>query len=139
MRTKAATAATKPLISAIATFATGADNGFFNSKWKALYEGVSRSNTVLKVLALATDVSAENKANIEAQARFLRGHYYFELKKMWNMVPWIDETTTDFNQPNDKDIWPMIEADFKAAYEQLPATQTLVGRANKWAAGCLSG
>jgi hypothetical protein len=103
-----------------------------------LYEGVSRSNTVLKVLALA-DVSAENKANIGAQARFLRGHYYFELKKMWNMVPWIDETTADFNQPNDKDIWPMIEADFKAAYEQLPATQTLVGRANKWAAGAYLG
>ena len=126
-------------ISAIATFSTGADNGFFNSKWKALYEGVSRANTVLKVLALATDVSAENKTNIEAQARFLRAHYYFELKKMWNMVPWIDETTTDFNQPNDKDIWPLIEADFKAAYEQLPATQTLVGRANKWAAGAYLG
>ncbi|MCF2506938.1 RagB/SusD family nutrient uptake outer membrane protein [Dyadobacter sp. CY107] len=122
-------------INAIATFASGADNGFFNTKWRALYEGVSRANAVLKVLALVTDISAESKANIEGQALFLRAHYYFEAKKMWNMVPWIDETTTDFNQPNDKDIWPMIEADFKAAYEKLPATQTLVGRANKWAAG----
>ncbi|MCF0064003.1 RagB/SusD family nutrient uptake outer membrane protein [Dyadobacter chenwenxiniae] len=122
-------------INAIATFASGADNGFFNTKWRALYEGVSRANAVLKVLALVTDISPESKANIEGQALFLRAHYYFEAKKMWNMVPWIDETTTDFNQPNDKDIWPMIEADFKAAYEKLPATQTLVGRANKWAAG----
>jgi hypothetical protein len=126
-------------INAIATFASGADNGFFNTKWRALYEGVSRANTVLKVLALLEGVSAENKASIEGQARFLRAHYYFELKKMWNMVPWIDETTTDFNQPNDKDIWPMIEADFKAAYEMLPATYPLVGRANKWAAGAYLG
>ncbi|WAC10252.1 RagB/SusD family nutrient uptake outer membrane protein [Dyadobacter pollutisoli] len=126
-------------INAIATFASGADNGFFNTKWRALYEGVSRANTVLKVLALLEGVSAENKASIEGQARFLRAHYYFELKKMWNMVPWIDESTTDFNQPNDKDIWPMIEADFKAAYETLPATHTLVGRANKWAAGAYLG
>lgn len=122
-------------INAIATFASGADNGFFNTKWRALYEGVSRANAVLKVLALVTEISDANRANIEGQALFLRAHYYFELKKMWNMVPWIDETTTDFNQPNDKDIWPMIEADFKAAYEKLPATQSLVGRANKWAAG----
>ncbi|TLV03481.1 RagB/SusD family nutrient uptake outer membrane protein [Dyadobacter luticola] len=126
-------------INAIATFTSGADNGFYNTKWKALYEGVTRSNTVLRVLALVTDMTDEEKSALEAQARFLRGHYYFELKKMWNMVPWIDETTTDFNQPNDKDIWPMIEADFQMAYEKLPATQDLVGRANKWAAGAYLG
>lgn len=126
-------------ISAIATFNTGADNGFFNTKWKALYEGVTRANTVLKVLALVKEISEDDKAKIEAQARFLRGHYYFELKKMWNMVPWIDEKTTDFNQSNDVDIWPMIEADFKFAYEHLPATQSQVARANKWAAGAYLG
>ncbi|WP_374757876.1 RagB/SusD family nutrient uptake outer membrane protein [Dyadobacter sandarakinus] len=126
-------------INAIATFASGADNGFFNTKWKALYEGVTRANTVLRVLKSLNDMPAEEKANIEGQARFLRGHYYFELKKMWNMVPWIDENTTDFNQPNDKDIWPMIEDDFKAAYEKLPMTQSLVGRVNKWAAGAYLG
>lgn len=126
-------------INAIATFSSGADNGFYNTKWRALYEGVSRANTVLKVMALVKTLAPESKTAIEAQARFLRGHYYFELKKMWNMVPWIDETTTDFNQPNDKDIWPMIEADFKMAYENLPATQPLVGRANKWAAGAYLG
>ena len=126
-------------INAIATFQTGGDNGFFNTKWNALYEGVTRANTVLKVLALVESLSAEEKSGIEAEAKFLRGHYYFELKKMWNMVPWIDETTTDFNQPNDQDIWPMIEADFKFAYENLPATQSEVGRANKWAAGAYLG
>ncbi|TLU94208.1 RagB/SusD family nutrient uptake outer membrane protein [Dyadobacter sediminis] len=126
-------------INTIATFSTGAENGFFNTKWRALYEGVSRTNAVLKLLASLEGVSDAEKANMEGQARFLRGHYYFELKKMWNMVPWIDETTTVFNQPNDKDIWPMIEADFRAAYEKLPATQTLVGRANKWAAGAYLG
>lgn len=122
-------------INAIATFSAGADNGFFNSKWRALYEGVSRTNAVIKLLGSLTDLSDASRTNIEGQAHFLRGHYYFELKKMWNMVPWIDETTTDFNQPNNEDIWPKIEADFKIAYENLPATQDLVGRANKWAAG----
>ncbi len=122
-------------INAIATFSTGGDNGFFDTKWKALYEGVARTNSVLKLLATLTEMPEADKKNVEAQAKFLRAHYYFELKKMWNMVPWIDETTTNYNQSNDQDIWPMIEADFKLAYENLPATQSQVGRANKWAAG----
>ena len=122
-------------INAIATFSSGADNGFFDNKWRASYEGIARTNSVLKLLATLEAMPEAEKANIEGQAKFLRAHYYFELKKMWNMVPWIDETTTDFNQPNDKDIWPMIEADFKIAYEKLPETQPEVGRVNKWAAG----
>jgi hypothetical protein len=50
-------------------------------------------------------------------------------------VPYIDEATTDFVQPNTTDIWPKIEADFTFAYANLPATQSDAGRANKWAAG----
>jgi starch-binding outer membrane protein, SusD/RagB family len=123
-------------IADIATFGAGAENGFFNSKWKAVYEGVARANAVLALLPEVTDVSDEEKVNIEAQARFLRGHYYFELKKMWGNVPWIDETTTDYNQPNNTDVWPKIEEDFAYAYKNLPPTQGgSVGRVNKWAAG----
>ena len=44
------------------------------------------------------------------------------------MVPWIDETTTDFKQPNNVDIFPKIEADFQAAIDSLPATQSSVGK-----------
>ena len=129
----------QPAINSIATYSAGADNGFFNSKWKALYEGVTRSNSVLKTLAGLEDISEEERANLAGQARFLRGHYYFELKKMFNMVPWIDENTEDVNVPNDVDIWPNIEADFLFAYENLPPTQSELGRANKWAAGAYLG
>ncbi|MEO5995510.1 MAG: RagB/SusD family nutrient uptake outer membrane protein, partial [Chitinophagaceae bacterium] len=125
----------QPAIDPIAKFIADGSNGFFNSKWKAVYNGVSASNSVLNLVARAKDITAADRINIVAQARFLRGHYYFELKKMYNMVPWVDEATVDFNQPNDQDIWPKIEADFKMAYDSLPATQAQVGRANKWAAG----
>ncbi|MGS2740691.1 RagB/SusD family nutrient uptake outer membrane protein [Sinomicrobium sp. M5D2P17] len=129
----------QPAIDPIAKFTSDASNGFFNSKWKALYEGVKRSNNTLYYLENAPDVSEADRENIAGQARFLRGHYYFELKKMFNMVPWIDETTEDPNQPNDQDIWPMIEADFQYAYENLPPTQEEFGRANKWAAAAYLG
>lgn len=122
-------------IDPIVKFTADASNGFFNSKWKASYEGVTRANTVLRILKGVTNLSAADHTNVEAQARFLRAHYYFDLKKMFNKVPWIDETTTDFNQPNKEDIWPKIEADFVFAFANLPETQSDVARVNKWAAG----
>jgi hypothetical protein len=125
----------QPAIDPIANFFSDPNNAYYNGKWKALYEGVSRTNNVLKLLAKATDINEDERAGIAGQARFLRAHYYFELKKMWNMVPFIDENTVNFNQPNDVDIWPKIVEDLQFAYDNLPGTQPEIGRANKWAAG----
>lgn len=125
----------QPAIDPIAKFYSDATNAYFNGKWKALYEGVTRTNNVLIVMAKATDMTELERKEIAGQARFLRAHYYFELKKMWNMVPWIDESTTVFNQPNNTDIWGKITDDFKFAYENLPESYKEIGRVNKWAAG----
>ncbi len=116
-------------------------NGFFNNKWRALYEGVSRCNVMLTTLAVSTDpyISAADRTEFSAEAKFLRGHYYFELRRFFHMVPWIDENTKDPNQPNDQDIYPKIEADLKVAVDSLPATQPSVGQINKWGAMCYLG
>lgn len=132
---KGSDGADQPAIDPIANFYSGATNAYFDAKWKALYEGVARTNNVLRLMLKTTDLTDAERKSISAQARFLRGHYYFELKKMWNMVPWVDETTTNFNQPNNVDIWPRITEDFKCAYDNLLPVQPEVGRANKWAAG----
>ncbi|MDN5286935.1 MAG: carbohydrate-binding protein SusD [Mucilaginibacter sp.] len=125
----------QPAINSIATFTVDASNGFLNTKWRADYEGITRANNVLKAVNNVTGLTDAAKANIVGQARFLRGHYYFDLKKMFSNVPYVDETTTNFVQPNNVDIWPKIEADFQFAYDNLPGTQSQVGRVNKWAAG----
>lgn len=114
-------------------------NGDVNDKWRGMYEGISRANTVLRLLSTAgNDVTNDDKKRISGEARFLRGHYYFELKRSFNMVPYIDESV-DYGTgielvKNDKDIWPQIEADFKYAQDNLPETSGAAGRANKWAA-----
>ncbi len=126
-------------INAIASYNADPSNGFFNTKWKALYEGVTRANSVLRMLENVEDMPDETRSTLAAEARFLRGHYYFELKKMFNMVPWVDETMEETNVPNDMDIWPNIEADFQYAFDNLPSTQSEFGRANKWAAGAYLG
>jgi hypothetical protein len=123
-------------IEPIMKYNSDGSNGFFDSKWRADYEGVSRCNNTIKSIMSVTKISDANKTNLLAQTRFLRAHYYFDLKKMFNNVPYLDETTTDINQPNSGvDIWAKIEDDFKYAYANLPTTQPDAGRANKWAAG----
>lgn len=129
----------QPAINSIETWSINSSNGFLNDRWNALYDGVTRANAVLGMLNKVQDISDADRINIAGQARFLRGYYYFELKQMFNMVPWIEENTTDFNQPNNTDIWPKIEADFKFAYDSLPSVQSQVGRVNKWAAGAFLG
>ena len=114
-------------------------NGDINDKWRGMYEGISRANAAIRALASAgPDLTAADKTRITAEARFLRAHYHFELKRSFNMAPYIDETL-DYGSgiekvTNGTDIWPKIEADFKFAVDNLPATQGAVGRANKWAA-----
>lgn len=111
-------------------------NDAVRAKWGVVYEGAARANTVLRILAETpeSEVAEPDRSRIAAEARFLRGHYHFEAKKMWNNVPYIHENELDGRVPNDRDIWPDIEADFRFAFENLPETQAEVGRANKWAA-----
>jgi hypothetical protein len=137
---KGTDAGDQPDINPIEAFTPTATNGYFDQKWRIVYEGISRANNALKVMAQATDISAADKTRIEGEARFLRGHYHFEAKKMWKNVPYYDETFTtadQYNIANDVDIWPQIEADLKFAYDNLPETMNAKGRANKWAAGAL--
>ncbi|MCP9770090.1 RagB/SusD family nutrient uptake outer membrane protein [Lacihabitans sp. LS3-19] len=113
--------------------------GVINDNYRGLYEGVARANSVLALLPDAqSDITADDKKRIEAEAKFLRAHFYFSLKRNYNNTPYVDETVDVGSGielvKNDADLYPKIEADFKFAYDNLAATQSQVGRANKWAA-----
>lgn len=123
----------QPQMTEIELYNSQPANTYFYYKWLSLYEGVARANDVIKFASQIEGLTDAEKKDYIAQARFLRGHFLFEAKRLWNKVPYIDETTTAYD--NKTDIWPKIEEDFKAAYNDLAETQALVGKANKWAAG----
>jgi hypothetical protein len=133
---KGADPSSQPDINNIERYESNPTDGYYLGKWRTLYEGVVRANNTLKVLRKVPDMSDDEKQNIAAQARFLRGFYHFEAKKIWNHVPYLSDSITDLNPkiPNDRDIWPDIMADFKFAMDNLPETQDMIGRVNKWAA-----
>jgi hypothetical protein len=118
-------------------------NSMLAAKWRAVYDGIQRANDVLRIMQKATDVTPENQKRIAAEARFFRAHYHFEAKKIWNKVPYIDETITyennNYHVSNEKNIWPDIENDLAYAVDNLDEVsyEGAVGRANKYTAMAL--
>lgn len=116
------------------------------NRWSGLFEGISRTNATLTTLALARESDAtltdEIATRIEAEARFLLGHYYFSLKNTFNQAPILMPGMTleeQQLQPSTEDLYPYIEENLQFAFDNLPETQAEVGRANKWAAGAYLG
>lgn len=115
-------------------------NGYIESKWQVMYAGIQRANDVIREVPLVTDGSEAGAVGQETigEARFLRGVYEFELSKVFQKVPYVDETITyaagNYKVGNPGPIWDKIEADFAFAMTVLPKTQPEVGRANYYAA-----
>lgn len=112
-----------------------------NKKWERQYTGISRVNTALRNLNAINDADYGLKNQRKAELLFLRGHFYFDLKIIYNNIPWIDEnaSTTDIQSISNIDLtsqelWDKIAADFKFAVDNLPASQEDIGRPNKYAA-----
>lgn len=120
-------------------FEANSASGDGGAKWSGAYEGIARANNVLRLLLNpGPDVTPADVVRISSQAKFLRAHYYFELKRDYGNTPYVDETV-DYKSgleevSNTQDLYPFIEADLKFAVDNLPATQSQVGRVNSWAA-----
>jgi hypothetical protein len=122
-------------INQIEAFVVDSENLYVAQHWAVMYDGVMRSNDVLKVIPTADDMSADEKRVAEAQARFLRAHFYYQLTIIHGKVPYIDENTSDPGiVPNDRFLWTEIENDLQFASEHLPHRWEERGRATQWAA-----
>ncbi len=121
------------------TFDWTSANPYIFGKWNGLFAGVNRSNAVI---SLINSIEGGDFAAQLAEARFLRGHFNFELQKIYGNVPYISDENFDakeFNQPNPGAIWDQIEADLQYAIDNLPATQGDAGRPTSWTAKAFLG
>lgn len=80
----------QPDITPIERHEANANNPYLEAKWLAQYDGIFRCNKAIAALQKLTGDDALRATRI-AEARCLRGHFHFEAKKVWNMVPYIDE------------------------------------------------
>ncbi|MCA0380722.1 MAG: RagB/SusD family nutrient uptake outer membrane protein [Bacteroidetes bacterium] len=116
------------------------DIGEFDGLWFQYYVAISRVNAALTSLNALGDTAAKKKVR-QAEMRFLRGHWYFQLKVLFKNIPFIDETVPTNEYANvlntaltNDALWQRIADDFKFAADNLPTTQPQIGRANKYAA-----
>ncbi len=117
------------------------DFGEYDGLWYLYFIAIQRANAALAVLDNVSTTTFPLKVERQAEMRFLRAHNYFQLKVLWKFVPYLDETVSSNNigkvsnvaLPNDT-LWARISADFQFAVNNLPATQTDLGRPTKWAA-----
>lgn len=107
--------------------------------WFQCYVAISRANNTIRTIHEAGDF--EGKEVKLAEARFLRGHFYFMLKVLFKYVPYLDENTPidDYETVSNRELsndelWQKIVEDFQYAVGNLPPTQSEIGRANRPAA-----
>ena len=118
-----------------------ATNGLLDRKWFNLYSSVQRTNNAIRRLNAVTVEQVPLKNVRLGEMRFLRAHYFFELSRLFNQIPYFDENvaTEDYvkipnNQFTRDQILEKISGEFAAAAALLPVTQSEPGRATKYAA-----
>ncbi len=109
-------------------------NGLFEDLFVSRFEGIARVNATMTLNNASEEIDASRKTEIDAEARFLRAHYHFDLYRVFKNIPYYVETDDDFRKPNGTDILPDIISDLETAVNGLPASQAEVGRATKGAA-----
>lgn len=144
------------------------DEGFSNSPWTELadwtrfqyvnynfwegnvntyrdfYKAIYRCNQVLHYVPDIPIADAKKKAQLLAQAKFLRAHYYYYAAVLWENFPIVTELQTPVDMPAQssvEQIWALVEKDLTEASADLPEQWTgdELGRATKGAAQALLG
>ncbi|WP_025741655.1 RagB/SusD family nutrient uptake outer membrane protein [Aquimarina pacifica] len=112
------------------------ESNYYGYKWSAIYEGVARCNEAIRGVNEGVErgnLTEAQAAQFIGEARFLRGHYHFEAKKMWDNIPFIDETVTVSQSNENVDSWTLIEEDFAYAASVLSDDSRLPeGGATSW-------
>ncbi|MFP4366023.1 MAG: RagB/SusD family nutrient uptake outer membrane protein [Bacteroidales bacterium] len=119
-------------------------NNYPADKWKLnLGMGVNRANEVLRIISLSEDIDPDFVIRRTAEARFLRALFNFEAWLVFgDYIPIITEETEDPTLiPNDNPPGAVLEHiinDLRYAWENLPETQSQVGRPTLYAAKALA-
>lgn len=115
--------------------------GNLDAKWYHLYCSVQRCNSALKLLNAVSEQEFPARRSRIGEMKMLRAHYYFELSRLYNKIPYFDEHVEIDDYPkisNDvytrDQILGMIADELDAAAGLLPERQDEIGRVDRYAA-----
>jgi len=125
-------------------FRGNAGNSICFYRWSEFYQGVYRANLVIENVP-GIDMDEDLRDRLVAEAKFLRGFFYFQLIKTFGGVPLITHPLDpdEYCQPRATmdECWEQIEKDLSDAADVLPEKSAYdamdMGRATKGAANAL--
>src|SRR5437660_5886817 len=128
-------------------WSAGEVQDYLNQKWSQVYEGVSRANNALRLLAKVRaekpgEIDDAEAAGIRGEAIFLRAHYHFEAYRMWQNIPYYTETDVDYKKSNvGVDVIGSLvrDLDTAAALLDVKPRNGEVSRATSWTAKAYKG
>lgn len=99
-------------------------NPYLDVHWGYYYDGVARANNLLYYVP-NIDMDEEYKAEILAEARFLRAYFYFNLVNVYGEIPLrlnplLDQDDIYISKTSVANVYAQIEADLIAAKSGLP-------------------
>jgi starch-binding outer membrane protein, SusD/RagB family len=130
---KGTDAGDQPFINPIQTFSETATNDYLNQKWRVVYDGISRCNNTIPIIAKTLEDNAITQEQADVylmQIRALRGWYHFDAWRMWGKIPYLDETTDPATVVNTEDVRSKIIADLTEG-TKLSINMGAVGKFNK--------
>lgn len=122
---------------------TGQSNGAISNFWQYRYKGILRCNVAIERIAASPISDEAIKNRLVAEARFLRGYFYFELVRNFGGVPLVTsflmpEEIQGITRASTEEVYKFIEDDLIAAAAVLPQRSeypaTDMGRATRGAA-----
>lgn len=126
-------------------FKFGTDKEMNRPIWQTCYQGIFRANTLLENLdKVEWGNQPELRTQYEAEARFLRAHFHFELARVFGDIVPVDHTLTPAEKQSPRQpaevTYALIASDFKFAADNLGTanysqpSNANYGRVTKWAA-----
>ena len=110
----------------LSKFAFNENSDIVKKRWRDCYIGVFRANQVIANL-YSIDLSEQTRTQIEAEAKFLRGFFYYSLYRGYNGGSVIIHTTPPqssedfYKSPSPaNEVFNLIKSDLEFAYTNLP-------------------
>ncbi|MFA5815110.1 MAG: RagB/SusD family nutrient uptake outer membrane protein [Bacteroidales bacterium] len=110
--------------------------------WATLYQGIKRTNVVIEKVP-GIEMNENLRDRYIAEAKFLRGLFYFDLVRAWGDVPLVTalNPSIKLERSAKADVYKQIEQDLLAAITDLDEkndqVSTQLGRASKGSARAL--
>ena len=124
-------------------------SGLFSQTWQNMYEGIHRANDAIANIPVKSPVSADVKARLVAECKFLRAYYYYRLNQVYQGVPVylepVEASEATLPRASADSVWRVILKDLTDCINEpaLPGRyaggNASHGRATKGAAYALRG